>query len=260
MGWLWVRAYFRQNQFADLETRLRTYLDQLAELFPLSEPPVLDQSVPEVADWDSNWKKFFKPIQISDRIIVRPSWETGSLPSSMLAVIVDPGIAFGTGKHPSTKLCVRALESEVLFPTEERPAKRVFSLLDIGTGSGILAISAAKLGVPRVLGIDVDAQAVDAAKTNVERNELTKRVEISDERVDDIIESFDVVMANIVAETLIANKDHMVARLESGGTLILSGLLRNQGAWLKDEFLSMQLSFVGSLHDDDWCALVFERI
>lgn len=260
MGWLWVRAYFKQHQFADLETRLRTYLDQLAELFPLSEPPVLDQSVPEVADWDSNWKKFFKPIQISDRIVVRPSWETGSLPAGMLAVIVDPGIAFGTGKHPSTKLCVRALENEVLFPTEERPAKRVFSLLDIGTGSGILAISAAKLGVPRVLGIDVDAQAVDAAKTNVERNELTKRVEISDERVDDIIESFDVVMANIVAETLIANKDHMVARLAHGGTLILSGLLRNQGAWLKDEFLSMQLSFVGSLHDDDWCALVFERI
>jgi ribosomal protein L11 methyltransferase len=133
-------------------------------------------------------------------------------------------------------------------------------LLDVGTGSGILAIAAAKLGVPRVLGIDVDKQAVAAARTNVEQNEMEKRVEISDENVDDIIESFDVVMANIVAETLIANKDHLVSRLAGNGTLILSGLLRNQGAWLKDEFLSMQLSFVGALHDDDWCALVFEKI
>lgn len=260
MGWLWVRAYFRKAQVAELEGRLRTYLDELADLFPLSEPPVLDQSVAEVADWDTSWKKFFKPIQVSERIVVRPSWETGGTPPGTLPVIVDPGIAFGTGKHPSTKLCIRALESEVLFPTEERPAKRVFSLLDVGTGSGILAVAAAKLGVPRVLGIDVDKQAVIAAKSNVEHNEMEKRVEISDERIDDIIEVFDVVMANIVAETLIANKEHLVNRLASNGTLILSGLLRNQGAWLKDEFLSMQLSFVGALHDDDWCALVFEKI
>ncbi|RMF16517.1 MAG: 50S ribosomal protein L11 methyltransferase [Candidatus Dadabacteria bacterium] len=260
MGWLWVRAYFPTDEFAHLEARLHTYLDEVATLFPLSEPPVLDQSTPEVADWNVSWKKFFQPIQISERIMVRPSWESGPVPPGITPVILDPGIAFGTGKHPSTKLCIRALESEVLFPSDDRPPRKVFSLLDVGTGSGILALAAGRLGVPRVLGIDVDAQAVASATNNVARNSMKKQVEISDEHLEDLIERFDVVIANIVAETLLANKQHLIDRLAPDGVLILSGLLRNQGAWIKDEFLDGPLTFVGALHEDDWCALVFERI
>lgn len=260
MGWLWVRAYFQDHAVAGLEERLHTYLDELAALFPLSEPPVLDQAVPEVADWSQCWKRFFKPLMLTDRIMVRPSWDDTPPPPGAVLIHIDPGIAFGTGKHPSTRLCVRALREEVLEPRDGRPPKNVFSLLDFGTGSGILALAAARMGVPRVLGTDIDPQAVAAAQANVERNQLEQRVEISGERIEDLVETFDVVLSNIVAETLIANKEHLVERLAPDGILILSGLLRNQGAWLKAEFLSQSLSFVNALHDEDWCALVFQKI
>lgn len=260
MGWLWVRAYFQDESMLELEERLRTYLEELADLFPLSEPPVLDQRIPEVQDWSQCWRQFFRAQNLTPRLMVRPSWDsTEPLPGTQLLTL-DPGMAFGTGKHPSTRLCVRALEDEVLFPVDDRKPKKVFSLLDVGTGSGILALAAARHGVPRVLGIDVDEGALEAARENVAQNLLDQRVEVSDERVDELIESFDVVTANIVADTLIALKHDLVARLAPGGTLILSGILRNQGAWLKHEFLSQSLSFVTAHHDDEWCALVFERI
>ncbi len=260
LGWLWIRAYFREEGFGDLEERLHTYLDELAALFPTSEPPVLDQRVPEVADWSQCWKRFFKPLMVSDRILVRPSWEDGSVPSGVAAISLDPGIAFGTGKHPSTRLCVRALEDEVLFPLDDAPAKNIFSMLDVGTGSGILSLVAARLGAPRTLGIDNDLQAVEAAQNNVRLNDLDKKVEISDERLDELGETFDVIMANIVADTLISMKDDLVNRLAPQGVLILSGLLRNQGAWIKHEFLQLPISFVNAHHEDEWCALVFEKI
>lgn len=260
MGWLWIRAYFQEPAMTALRERLDTYLEELAGLFPLSEPPVLDQRIPEIQDWSQCWRRFFRPQPITPRILVRPTWDEEPVPAGMQAVTLDPGMAFGTGKHPSTRLCIRALEDEVLHPTDDRKPKKVFSLLDVGTGSGILALAAARLGVPRVLGVDVDAEAVTAARTNISGNQLDHRVEVSDERVDEIIESFDVVMANIVADVLIGMKKDLVARLAPGGTLILSGILRNQGAWLKHEFLSQQLSFVTAHHDDEWCALVFERI
>jgi len=260
MGWLWIRAYFPAELVDALRGRLEVYLDELAALFPCSEPPLLDQRVPEVQDWHQCWKRFFKPMALSPRITVRPSWEDVSPAPGVQVMTLDPGVAFGTGKHPTTRLCLGALEEEVLFHAEGTRKSDIFSLLDVGTGSGILSIAAALLGLPRVLGIDNDPQAVDAAIANVATNKLSQRVEISDEPLDELIEQFDVIVANIVADTLVDQREELYKHLKPGGKLILSGVLRNQGAGVKDAFLSLPLVFANAHHDDEWCALVFEKI
>jgi ribosomal protein L11 methyltransferase len=130
----------------------------------------------------------------------------------------------------------------------------------VGTGSGIIAMCAARMGVPRVLGIDIDPVAIQTAKKNVHLNRLERRVEISPERLESLLETFDVVVANLVTEILLEIKRYLVSRLNPRGYLIISGILRGQGSMVKREFLKEQLEFHSSYNDEEWCALVFQRI
>jgi ribosomal protein L11 methyltransferase len=180
---------------------------------------IADYAVEPVAE--QNWVQLtqsqFDPIRVSERLWIVPSWHETPDPSA-INLILDPGMAFGTGSHPTTRLCLEWLERNV------SPG---CSLLDYGCGSGILAIAGARLGAERVAGVDIDSQAVEAARANAERNAVTALFADSDQPV---AGEYDVVVANILSNPLRVLAPAICAHVRSGGLLALSGILREQAA------------------------------
>jgi len=177
-------------------------------------PPFTQEDVAE-QNWVQLTQAQFEPIRVSERLWIVPSWHEAPDPDA-LVLVLDPGMAFGTGSHPTTRLCLEWLES-VVTPG--------VSILDYGCGSGILAIAAAKLGAGEVLGVDIDLQAVTAARHNAERNAASARF---DDSAHPIIGQFDIVVANILANPLKALAPAITGHVRAGGRLALSGILAEQ--------------------------------
>jgi ribosomal protein L11 methyltransferase len=183
-------------------------------------PPFSQEEIAE-QNWVQLTQSQFEPIRVSERLWIVPSWHEAPDPSAIVLVL-DPGMAFGTGSHPTTRLCLEWLEQQV---------EAANSVLDYGCGSGILAIAAAKLGAGDVLGVDIDMQAVSAAKSNAERNEVSARFDDSSKEIKG---QFDIVVANILSNPLKALAPAICGHVRPGGRLALSGILAEQAAELID--------------------------
>ena len=209
--------------------------------------------VAEVADedWGEGWKKEFRPLDVG-RVRVRPSWISEPPPPGAIEVVLDPGMAFGTGSHPTTSLCLAAL-------SERLAARPGASVLDVGTGSGILAIGARKLGAGRVAGNDDDPKAVEVARENAAANGAD--VEIVAATAGDIPGTFDLVVANILANTLVALAPELAAKLAPGGVVLLSGVLASQEDEVRTAYVAEGLAPVagGDRRDGEWSLLALER-
>ena len=156
----------------------------------------IDQSNVQEDDWLNNWRKFFKPMPVGEKLLINPSWFTDTDPKGRLVINIDPGLAFGTGKHETTRLCMEALERYV------KGGERV---LDVGCGSGILGIAAVLLGADSAFGVDIDETAVRTANENAQVNHVSDRMTaIAGDLVDKVTEKYDIVVANIVADAIIA--------------------------------------------------------
>lgn len=177
--------------------------------------PVFTLETVEEQNWVQLTQSQFDPIRVSDKLWIVPSWHETPAPDA-INLILDPGMAFGTGSHPTTRLCLEWLERYVTAGC---------SLLDYGCGSGILAIAAARLGAHPVTGVDIDPQAVDAAKANAERNGVSARFADSREPIDG---QFDILIANILANPLKALAPALASHVRPGGWLALSGILVEQ--------------------------------
>ena len=177
-------------------------------------PPFTQEDVAE-QNWVQLTQSQFDPIRVSERLWIVPSWHEAPDPNAIVLVL-DPGMAFGTGSHPTTRLCLEWLERTVTTGA---------SILDYGCGSGILAIAAAKLGASDVLGVDIDLQAVSAAKSNAENNEISA---CFDDSAKNIKGQFDIVVANILSNPLKALAPAICAHVRPGGLLALSGILVEQ--------------------------------
>src|SRR5262249_26110199 len=212
-------------------------------------------AVPE-DEWRDAWKRYFHVVRVAPRIVIVPSWETYQPAVGDVVLDLDPGRAFGTGAHASTRLCLRELDDL------EAAGQAVERFLDVGTGSGILAIAAAKLW-PRARGVavDVDPVAVDAARENLERNGI-RSVAASDDDLGRVEGTFDVIVSNIQADVLEHLAPALVARLREGGALLLSGLLTHQVAPVAEIFeaLGLRRDRIRALDEDaDWSAVLLRR-
>ncbi|HEY0839206.1 MAG TPA: 50S ribosomal protein L11 methyltransferase [Vulgatibacter sp.] len=200
-------------------------------------------------DWAETWKLHFHPLHVGGRLWVLPPWEKA--PEGAVAVVIEPGMAFGTGGHATTALCLEG----VLEILDRRPGA---SVLDVGCGSGILGIAAAKLGAGKVAMIDNDPVAVDVARENAEANGCPA-IETSARPVEQLDDSFDLVIANILAVTLVELAAPIASRVAPGGELLLSGILAPQAAEVRAAYEAEGLSLRELRHQGEWALVWMER-
>jgi ribosomal protein L11 methyltransferase len=216
-------------------------LGEAATAIGLSEIPAYTVEAVEEQNWVQLTQSQFDPIRISDRLWIVPSWHESPDPAAV-NLILDPGMAFGTGSHPTTRLCLEWLERNVAEGC---------SVLDYGCGSGILAIAAARLGAGKVAGVDIDPQAVEAARANAERNGVTA---LFADSADPVAGEYDVVVANILSNPLRVLAPAICAHVRPGGRLALSGILREQ----VDEIIAIYAQWIPLQVADmreDWVCL-----
>jgi len=167
-------------------------------------------------DWENNWKKYYKPIKVGEKIVIKPIWEEYKKNPDEIIVELDPGMAFGTGSHETTRMCIKALERHV------NDSSTVF---DIGTGSGILAITAAMLGAKKTIGVDLDPVAVDSAKQNVSYNDISNIEILYGDLMEVVKGKANIVVANIMADIIIFLTDQVKEFIVEGGYFISSGII-----------------------------------
>jgi ribosomal protein L11 methyltransferase len=235
-----------------LRQRVRERLLWLATLIPGLSTGMPAMRPVRQDDWAESWKQHFPPLHIGDRLLIRPSWETHPPLPGQAVIELDPGMAFGTGTHGTTRLCLEAL-------ADEFQAKTPLRVLDVGTGSGILAMAAAALGAAEVLACDIDAQACRTATENVRRNGLQARVTITDRPLEQLPGGFEVVLANILAEENIRLAAPLVARVAAGGALILSGILQEKEEAVVSAFAAWFPQGPRITHLQEWSCLVYHR-
>ncbi|MFY0545111.1 50S ribosomal protein L11 methyltransferase [Brevibacillus sp. H7] len=203
-------------------------------------------------EWAHAWKKYYKPVYVSERITIKPVWEEYT-PKSADEIIIemDPGMAFGTGTHPTTILCLRALEKYL------QPGDRVY---DVGTGTAILSIAAVKLGASHVLAMDLDEVAVRSAQANTELNQVSERIIVKQNNLlDGIEEQVEVVVANILAEVIVRFTDDVHRVLRPDGVFIASGIIQAREADVKIAMAKSGLEVIETVTIDDWVAIVAKK-
>ena len=198
-------------------------------------------------DWANNWKKSDKPIHIGEPIVIKPIWEDYTSKDGEMIVELDPGMAFGTGDHETTSMCIKALDKYIEKDT---------TVFDIGTGSGILAIVASKLGAKKVVGVDLDPVAVDSAKENISFNNLDN-IEVLYGNLVEVVEGkADIVVANIIAEIICVLINDAKKVLNKGGVFITSGIIHDRRQMVIDALEKEDFEIIEVNKDGEWNCIV----
>ncbi len=251
-----VTAFFADDVSVNGGIRaIESYIIEITKEYSDFEyvPPVVASITEE--DWSSNWKEHFKPLRVGSRLVIKPTWESFPETADDIILELDPGMAFGTGAHPTTLLCLSMLE-KYLTSAMNSEAKTL-SALDVGTGSGILSIAAVKLGVARVTAIDIDPEAVRVAEENCVLNKVDSSVSVSDTPLQVVQGRYDIVLANILAEELVRMAPELVRRMAPGGTLILSGILLEKEDLVLDGFAGFAVTLGEVVREQEWSCVVF---
>jgi ribosomal protein L11 methyltransferase len=206
-------------------------------------------------DWADNWKAYFKPLRVGEHFVICPTWEETRLGAGDKIVRMDPGRAFGTGQHETTRLCLEWLENRAL---RAEPSAQG-SLLDVGTGSGVLAIAATLLGFRPVLALDDDPEAIEVAAGNIALNGLESAIELLTGTAGQVEGRFSVVIANIQAIPLIGMASDLIRLAAPAGRVVLSGILIEQGGDVATAYEEMGLIRQNTIEAGEWCLLEFER-
>ena len=247
-----IIAYFPNGRnFAKKGREIQSFLTSVSKLHPGSF--TFHHRVIQEEKWAENWKDNFKPLRITPRIVVKPPWEEYTRQRSDLVIEIDPGMAFGTGTHPSTQMCVQALEETV------RSFPRFSSMLDVGTGSGILSIAARKLGMGHVWAVDIDPVAIDNARKNALANNIHRGLAFRVGSLNGLRRKFDIIVANLLPQELLGIVPLLPKRMSSGAILIVSGLLRGQKKEILSAFSEHGLEILRSLGSKGWACLVLRQ-
>jgi ribosomal protein L11 methyltransferase len=203
-------------------------------------------------EWATAWKKYYHPVKISEKFTIVPTWEDYSpVHSDELIIELDPGMAFGTGTHPTTVLCIQALE---------RIVKKGDSVIDVGTGSGVLSIAAAMLQAKSVLALDLDEVAVQSAKLNLKLNKVHETAYVQQNNLlDGITQESDVIVANILAEVIVRFTDDVYRLLKEDGYFIASGIILQKKEEVKAAIIASGLEIVETVQMEDWISITAKK-
>lgn len=214
------------------------------------EHELVEMDVSE-SQWENNWKQFFKCTEIGKRLCIRPSWEEYDNKDGRVILSIDPGAAFGTGTHATTSMCLQALE-ELVTPD--------ITVLDIGSGSGILSIAAILLGAKDVVGVDIDPVAVRVAKENAELNGVLEKAKYILGNLDDeITEKYDIVVANIVADAIIALSDSAANHMKENGYFLCSGIIDIRAEEVETALISKGFNIIRKITNNNWVAFLCNK-
>lgn len=253
-AWTLVQGFFPVDRDgAALLASLTTHLWSIA-----TEYPALATCVPECAviasdTWQERWKTYFPPLPVGQRLLILPPWEVRPVQSQRAVIEINPSVAFGTGHHATTHTCLEALEA--LCDTYGPPARA----LDLGTGSGVLSIALAKLGVPSVWATDIDPTALEEARKNARANGVDTAIHISAASLSELSVPFQLVVANLFASTLITLCPAITQILTRSGHAILSGIQSDQAETVLETFSAPDWTLVEHRPKDDWTTLVLRR-
>ena len=243
-----VKAYFaEEDNIEDVLAYVNERLSELKEMgLDLGEAKVEHEKMYE-EDWANTWKQYYKPSKVGEKIVVKPIWEEYEAKDGELVVDLDPGMAFGTGTHETTRMCIQALE---------RYVKEESTVFDVGCGSGILAIAAAKLGAKLAVGVDLDPVAVESSIENVGYNKLNN-IEILHGNLVEVIDGkADIVVANILAEIICILTDDVKRVLKDGGTFITSGIIHDRVDMVCEKLEATGFEVIEKNRDGEWNCIV----
>jgi ribosomal protein L11 methyltransferase len=248
---VWVRTFVAAADVADQTLdEIRNALWHLGRMRKVGDLQVLERAE---EDWANAWKEHYRPLRAGRRVIIAPPWhEYVAENADEIVVVLDPGMAFGTGTHPSTRLCLMAIEDRL------KPGATVF---DVGTGSGILAIAAVKLGAAHVDAVDIEPVAVRSAAENVERNGVAGQIRTALGTADPEVEfqgPYDMVVANIISRILVELSPGLAHAVKPGGMLILSGVIEIREPLVQEAFETRGFELLSREQIDDWVGLTYQ--
>lgn len=253
-----IKGYYSHVSEQQIEQWIHQLTQSIEQLREYDIDPgkfTITYKVVDEADWANEWKRYYKPVKISDTLVIKPTWEPYEAADKEIVIEMDPGMAFGTGTHETTSLCLRLME-QVIQPGDQ--------VIDIGTGSGILAVAAARLGAKHVLAIDLDPVAVESAQINAELNGLTDRITV---RLGDLLEQQDggelpqaqLIIANILAEIIMSFVSDVYDALAPGGIYIASGIIRDKEAAVETALKAAGFRIDRKEYENDWVAIVSSK-
>jgi ribosomal protein L11 methyltransferase len=251
-----VSAYSTKppKNLAATKTALRSRLNALKQFGINAGPARISFIKLPRENWADSWKRHFPALEIGDALLVKPSWIKRKLRPGQKLVVLDPGLSFGTGQHPTTGFCLQELA---------KPCAKKRSFLDMGTGSGILAIAAAKIGYAPVHAFDFDPQCVKVSRANARTNRVENKIRITQADLTKLpkrsAKRYDFVCANLLANLLIAERNRILARVKPDGTLVVAGILSREFHEVQDAYEAAGWRLVASKIENEWRSGAFVR-
>jgi len=244
-----IIGYFSQEE--DIEQKINDLKERLSNLGGIGvELGTLEISKKIIyqKNWENEWKKYFKTQKISKNIVIKPSWENYEKQADEKIIEIDPGMAFGTGTHETTKMCINAIEKYI---------KSEDTLIDIGCGSGILSIAGAILGAKKVIAVDLDKLAVKISKENVELNNYKDIIEIRHGNLTDVItEKADIIVANIIADAIVMLSENIKDFMKEEAYFISSGIINEKADYVKENLIKNGFEIIEHNNDKEWNCIV----
>lgn len=243
-----VKGYFSEED--NIDKIMKFISDKVEEIKKLGIPIGLGKVEMKriyEEDWANNWKKYYKPSKIGEKVVVRPIWEEYKSKDGEVIVSLDPGMAFGTGEHETTKMCIKALEKYV---------KGSSTVFDVGCGSGILSIVAAKLGAKKVIGVDLDPVAVESAIDNIKYNDLNNIEILKGDLLEVIKGEADIIVANIIAEVICILTEDVSKAINKGGFFITSGIIHDMVDTVVSKLEEYNFEVVAINKDGEWNCII----
>lgn len=231
--------------YAKEELKEEGFTDEELGEWKISAKKVINQ------DWSQKWKEHWKPTKASEHVIICPSWEECERKKDDILITLDPGSAFGTGTHATTQLCIQAIEKYL---------KKGDEVADIGTGSGILAITAIKFGAAHAIAIDNDPLVIDVAKDNAQMNNVFNKIDFMHATADMLIEQYDLVCANILHNVLAEIMGDLKNIMKPNAHMVLSGILDEKKDIVLEAVKKQNLNVVEILHQEQWVAIVVQKV